>query len=116
MHGAPAAQRLGWQGSGAGWQSRMDSRVAVARRPPARCEGYIYSWHPFLFFIQMPDNSTLTGRKGWFWLTVREVQSVAVRRAVVLEAHDWLFTFTGSGLQLAFSCSCLLSPGPFLVE
>lgn len=35
--------------------------------------------------------------------------------AVVLEAHGWLFTFAGSDAQLAFSCSCLLSPGPLLV-
>lgn len=35
--------------------------------------------------------------------------------AVVVEAHGWLFTFAGSGAQLALSCSCLLSPGPFLV-
>lgn len=59
----PLAVRAGWIHGGERWLAD----------PSLACERHACPWHPLLFCVQMPDNSTLTGRKGRFWLTVREV-------------------------------------------
>lgn len=68
-------QRTNTRGaSAAGRQSRLDSRgERWLADPSLACERYTCPWHPLLFCVQMLDNSTLTGIKGRFWLTVREV-------------------------------------------